>query len=384
MATVLQTMTLDAKSYLCINIHIEFVYSNTMTRRRKVVSTIGSGMIALSAGCIGGDTSEEESDNMDSEEVSAAIIYNGPIDAPGYTKVHHDAIDQIDSNNDWVNIDYNELVDPSESNTVIENLARQKDILFANSVSYLDPMSSAAEDFPNTNFCVVDALDTSENLAGYNVRYVDGFFLTGQAAGMVTESDLIGILSSFRVPLTYRWANAFANGVNSVNEDATILLRDMDVWFDPARAQSITNSLVDEGVDVMSQHTDSPSPVQTASDNDIWSVGLYDEFAEFGGEKYLSSVMPNWAPYYKGQLQNVREGSWSSSTDWLGFEDESLSLDTFGSQVPSEVTNMIEENRQQIVDDELDVWQGTQWEEQGDNLETIWQMSEFVDNIEAN
>jgi basic membrane protein A len=356
---------------------------NRITRRRKVVSTIGSGMVVLSAGCLGGDTTGGESDNPGSEEVSAAIIYNGPVDSPGYTKVHHDAIDQIDSNHDWINISFNELVNPAESGQVIENFARNNDIVFANSVSYVDPMSSAAGDYPNTNFCVVDALETSGNLAGYNVRYVDGFFLLGQAAGMVTESNQIGILSSFRVPLTYRWANSFANGVNSVNEDATVLLRDMDVWFDPDQAKSITESLIDEGVDVMSQHTDSPSPVKTANDNGIWSIGLYDEFAEFGGKKYLSSVMPDWSTYYEGQIRDIREGSWSSSIDWLGFEEDSLELDTFGSAVPSEVSDMVEESRQQIVDDELDIWQGTQWEGQGDNLEIIWQMNQFVDNIEA-
>ena len=107
-------------------------------------------------------------------------------------------------------------------------------------------------------------------------------YLTGVAAGMMTEANSLGYVAAFPISEVVRGINAFTLGAASVNPDVTTQVRWTNSWFDPQTEREAANALIDEGVDVMAQHQDSSAAVQAAHETDIWATG-YDAPGGQGG-----------------------------------------------------------------------------------------------------
>src|SRR3546814_5278435 len=56
-------------------------------------------------------------------------------------------------------------------------------------------------------------------------------------------------------------------------------------WFDPGKEADAANALIDQGVDVVFQHTDSPAPNQAAERRGVYAVGYASDMAHFGPKR---------------------------------------------------------------------------------------------------
>lgn len=348
--------------------------------RRDVLAGVGAGLIGGLAGCtdLGGGGG-----NGDSDSIRAAFVVNGVIDQPGWSKVHEDARTQLDDEYDWLETAISTEVPPADAPAVFRDYANDGyDIIFGCTVSYMDPIMQVAEEFPDIYFENAAGYQRRENLSTYNVHFDHANYLAGVAAGMVSEANVLGHLSSFEIPFTARQINAITLGAQSVNEDMTTRVRFMNQWFEPSEARSITQSMIDNGIDVMSQVTDSPSPVRTANENDVWAIGFYDEFGEYGEDNYLTGILPQWGAYYDDTLQNVREETWEEHDYWGGFAEEAVRLEDWGPQVPSDVQDTVAEERDRLENGDLNIWAGTEFE--GESREFLLaDMASYVDGVQV-
>jgi basic membrane protein A len=103
---------------------------------------------------------------------------------------------------------------------------------------------------------------------------------------------------------------------------------------------------------------------------------------EFGGDKYLVSPVWNWEEFYEPTVQAVRDGTWESDAYWKGMAEGPPALDEFGPEVPQDVIDTVSSTRQEIVDGNLNVWEGSKFE--GESDEFLFQdMSSFVEGVEG-
>lgn len=132
----------------------------------------------------------------------------------------------------------------------------------------------------------------------YLSKTYEGRYVTGTAAGMVTETNTIGYIASFPIPEVIRDINAVYLGAKSVNPDVKIKVVWVNTWFDPAKEADAANALMDQGADVIVQHTDSPAPLMAAEERGKWGVGQASDMRHFAENAHLPSVVNNWGPYY--------------------------------------------------------------------------------------
>src|SRR5260370_30530 len=69
-------------------------------------------------------------------------------------------------------------------------------------------------------------------------------------------------------------------------------------WFDPAKEADAAKALLDQGADVIMQHTDSPAAMQIAAARGALAFGQDSDMIKFGPKTQLTSIVDNWAPYY--------------------------------------------------------------------------------------
>src|SRR5690606_16176245 len=132
----------------------------------------------------------------------------------------------------------------------------------------------------------------------------------------------LAYIGSFPVPEVRMGINAYALAARKVNPEATVQVVYVDSWFDPAKEADAARALIDQGVDVITQHTDGPAALQVAEERGI--VGGFGQGADmsaFAPKSHLTSIIDWWGPYYTETLQAMIDGSWTEHSVWKGIKD---------------------------------------------------------------
>ncbi len=353
--------------------------------RRDALRALGvAGMIGI-AGCGGSTDGDSGGDTEDGgmDTVRAAWVYNSEVGDLGWSWAHNEGRKATAEEFDWLETDFTEAVAPENSERIFRQYANDGfDVVFGCTFGYQDPMASVAEDFPDINFEHNTGYLTRENMGRYMGRIYQARYMAGVAAGMVTETNTLGYVAAFPIAEVVRGINAFTLGAASVNDDISTKVRWTNTWFDPPTEQEAANSLIDEGVDVMAQHQDSPAAVRAANEADIWATGYDAPMGEFGGDNYLTSPIWHWEEFYRPTVESVREGTWEADAYWKGLNAGIVDLSEWGPNVPEEVKTDVAEVRSQIEGGDLDVWAGSQFEGESDEF-LFQEMGSYVEEVDG-
>ncbi len=95
-------------------------------------------------------------------------------------------------------------------------------------------------------------------MATYNLRWYQGRYVQGQIAAKMSKSGIAGYIVSFPIPEVVMGIDAFMLGAQSVNPNFKVKIVWVNTWFDPGKEADAAKALIDQGADMLVQHTDSP------------------------------------------------------------------------------------------------------------------------------
>ena len=78
--------------------------------------------------------------------------------------------------------------------------------------------------------------------------------------------------------------------------------------------------LISQGVDIITQHTDSPVSLQIAEMEGILGFGQASDMIQFAPKAQLTAIIDDWGPYYVKRVQAVIDGTWETSDTWGGMD----------------------------------------------------------------
>ena len=121
-------------------------------------------------------------------------------------------------------------------------------------------------------------------------------------------------------------------------------------WFDPAKEADAAKALIEQGADVILQHTDSTAPQAAAAEaGNVITFGQASDMSEYAPKPRVSSIIDNWAPYNIARVQAVMDGTWESTDTWDGIGPGMVAIGEISDAVPAEIKAsaeaMIEELR---------------------------------------
>jgi len=351
--------------------------------RRKLLAGAGATGLAMAAGCLGDD----DDDGAPGDGVSAAWIYFAEVGDLGWTYSHNEGYEATADAMSEVETSTVEEVDPADVEQTAAQYAEDGyDVIFGASADYTDGMAAASEQYPDVAFEVASGIDTGDNYGAYYTKLYQARYLTGYAAGLVTETDNIGYVAANPVSTVYQDINGFASGLQDANEDATVYVQWTNDWFDPATEGENAQTVIDdEDVDVMAQHQDSPAALETAADNEIWASGyaasMMDQIDE---EYYLMTPVFEWEEVYMQIIEEVQDGEWEAG---ITFPDLGSGADISdpGPAVPDDVEEEVLDIREDMLDgngDEI-VWGDTEFEDWSDEDILFGSDDFYFDNIEG-
>ena len=298
-----------------------------MNRRTLLASTV----LALALG----------STAMAADKTKVGFVFVGPVGDGGWTYEHNKGRLAVEAEfGDKVETVFQESVpEGADAERVMSQMALSgADLIFTTSFGYMDPTINVAKKFPNVKFEHATGYKQAENVATYSARFYEGRAIQGHIAGSMTKTNKIGYIASFPIPEVIRGINSAYLHAKKVNPDVEFSVVWAYTWFDPAKEADAAQALIEQGADVVLQHTDSTAPQAAAeAAGNVITFGQASDMAEYGPMPRVSSIIDDWAPYYIARTQAVMDGTWTTGNTWDGIGAGMVGIGEISSAVPANV-----------------------------------------------
>jgi basic membrane protein A and related proteins len=340
-----------------------------MSGARRFVSALGLrglagavGVVALVAVGVAAWTGNDSDPGADDGRLTVGFIYVGPKDDFGYNQAAYQG--SLAVGEEFPDADLLEaenVPETAEAETVMEGMIdRGADLIFATSFGHLEFAQNVAERHPDVVIVHQGGLEEPPglpNLGTYFGTVYEPVYTAGIVAGAASETGKLGYVYAFPIPQTLANINAFTLGAQSVNPDVETITVATGSWCDPSLQAQAARSLIDQGVDVLTQHQDcTKTIVETAEEAGVYSVGYHASAEELAPEGWLTGSEWNWGPLYTDIVRTVQAGEFENS-DYDGNYRVGLHTgenpfvqSAYGPSVSASTERLVEEARQRFVD----------------------------------
>ena len=318
-----------------------------------------AAIAALAAGLVAGAAA--------AEPLKIGFVYVGPVGDHGWSFQHNQgrlAIEQ--ALGDQVETTFVENVSEGpDAERTIERLARDGNkLIFTTSFGFMNPTLKVAKKYPDVKFEHATGYKRADNLSTYSARFYEGRYVIGQIAAKMSKTGTIGYIGSVPIPEVVRGINAFMLGAQSIRPDMKIKIIWVNSWYDPGREADAAKALIDQGADIISQHTDSPAPLQVAEERGVMGFGQASDMIRFAPKAQLTAIVDNWSDYYVARAKAVLDGSWKSEDVWGGFALNMVNMAPY-TNLPDDVVAMAEDTAAKIKSGELHPFAGPVMKQDG-------------------
>ena len=296
------------------------------------------------------------------EKVKIGFIYVGSINDNGYNYAHNQGRLYVEEHlGDKVETIYVENVpEGPDCERVLRELAQQGcNLIFATSFGFGDSVVKVAPQFPDIAFEHATGYMSGPNIGLYNARFYEGRAVCGTIAGHMSETGKAGYIGSFPIPEVVMGINSFVLAARKVNPEFTIKPVYISTWNDPAKEADAARAMIDQGIDIIAQHTDGPAALQVAAERGI--VGGFGQGADmsaFAPDTQLTAIIDHWGPHYLASAEAVLAGTWAPGNTWEGLKEDVVQMGPYGAKVPEDVRAAADAVEQGQIDGSFHIFTG--------------------------
>lgn len=248
------------------------------------------------------------------DPVTVGFIYVGPKTDYGYNQAHAQGAAVI-AKLPGVKIREEEMVPETvavqKTMESMINLDSAK-VIFPTSFGYFDPhILKLAQKYKDVTFFHCGGLYVEgkhpANVGSYFGYIDEAEYISGIVAGLTSKSGKLGFIAAKPIPQVLRNINSFTLGARSVNPKVTTTVIFTGDWSMPVKEAEAANSLIDQGIDVLTAHVDSPKTiVELAERRGAMVTGYHANQAALAPKGYLTGAEWNWGKVYTDYVNLVQ------------------------------------------------------------------------------
>jgi simple sugar transport system substrate-binding protein len=184
----------------------------------------------------------------------------------------------------------------------------------------------------------------------------------------MTKSNVLGYVAAFPIPEVLQGINAFIKGARSVNPKAELRVIWVNSWYDPGKERQAAITLISQGADMVTHHTDSTAVVQAAEDEGVYAFGYHSDMSKYGPRAHLTATTHLWGDYYIKTIKEVQAGTWAPVSVWGGYPRGMIKLAPLNDAIPEELQNRIRDMEKQLAARELHPFAGPVIDQSGSTI----------------
>ena len=239
------------------------------------------------------------------KDTTVGFIYVGSRDDYGYNQAHAQGAAALKKMAGVKIVEEEKVPETDAVEKTMESMINLDGatLLFPTSFGYYSPhMLKIASKYSKLRFEHCGGLWTEKDPknAGSYFGYIDeAQHVSGIVAGHSTKSGRLGFVAAKPIPQVLRNINAFTLGAKLANPKATLQVIFTGDWSMPVKEAEATNSLIDQGIDVITCHVDGPKTVvENAARRGAMVCGYHVNQATLAPKAYLTGAEWNWVALY--------------------------------------------------------------------------------------
>jgi basic membrane protein A and related proteins len=347
------------------------------SRRMRVLAL--STVLALSAAACGGEVTpggDQDAGGDGAREIKVGLSLDiGPIhdksfNEAAFTGLQRAIEDDLVAEEDTTILEANQTGSNRDDN--VQSLAEAGfDLVWGNGYTFSEAVAEIAPEFPDQTFAVQDGFATTindaDNIVDINFKEQEGSFLVGVAAGLKTQSRIVGFLGGQEgTGLIERFQAGYEAGVMEVCPDCTVLVEyigdSVQAFVDPTKGEALSAKMYDDGADVI-YHAAGQSGLglfkaAVAAGADALAIGVdSDQYLTASAEEkahILTSMLKRVDVAFYNMIQAVRDGTVEGGAQVFGLAEDGVDYATSNPELLTEdIQQQLDDYKQQIIDGDI-------------------------------
>ena len=261
-------------------------------------------------------TNQSPSPSTGAKAVNMGFIYVGAKDDYGWNQAHAQGKEGVSKLAGVKTVEEASVPETNAAEETMLNMINQDsvNVLFPTSFGYFDPhILKVAKDNPTIQFFHAGGLYLDgkhpKNVGSYYGYIDEAQYVAGIVAAHSSKSGKLGFVAAKPIPQVIRNINSFTLGARSIKPQITTQVIFTGDWSLPVKEAEATNSMVDQGIDVITCHVDSPKVViETAEKRGIFTSGYHTNQAALAPKGYLTGAEWDWTKIYSEYAQMILAG----------------------------------------------------------------------------
>jgi basic membrane protein A and related proteins len=341
-----------------------------------LLAALVATLALVGAGC-GGDDEDEGSgttpaatgDTAAAEAISVGLVTDiGGLNDRGFNELANTGLEQA---KDELGVEGRVLESKSDADYIpnLSTLAEEgSDLIVTNGFLMVESTHQAAEQFPDTNFAIIDfayggegceETDSCElpNLQGLIFREQEVGYLAGYMAAKTSKTGTISTVGGQKIPPVDRFIAGFQAGAKAANPDIELLNGYSQEFVDPAPCKEIALDQISKGSDVVFQVAGGCGlgALDAAKEKGVWGIGV-DKDQAFLGDHILTSAVKRVDVAVNSTIEAAANGEFEGGgVSEFTLENDGVGLGETSSEVPQELLDEIEEQKEMIIAGEIEI-----------------------------
>jgi len=255
-----------------------------------------------------------------------------------------------------------EVIESRDAASYIPNLtqaAEQSDLSVGVGFLLTEAMTEVANQYPDKNFLLIDSLSEAPNVQGVIFRENEGAFLSGVLAGLMTESNQLGVVAGQKIPPVVRYVVGFEAGAKSINPDAEVVVAYADTFSDPALGKELTLAQYNQGVDIAFPVAGATGIGSFEAAKELgeghWVIAADTDQSQLGADFQLGVSEKGVDTALFLAAQQIVDGSFEGGERSLGLAEDGVGLGHPHESVPQDVLDTVAAYEQAIIDGTITV-----------------------------
>jgi simple sugar transport system substrate-binding protein len=297
---------------------------------------------------------------------TAGFVYVGPKGDYGYNQAHAQGASVVAA---MPGIKVREEENVPETEDVQKTMESMIEldgasVIFPTSFGYFDPhILKVAQKYPKVTFLHCGGLYQEgkhpANVGSYFGYIDEAQYVAGVVAGLTTKKNKLGFIAAKPIPQVLRNINSFTLGARSVNPKVTTSVVFTGDWSLPVKEAEAANSLVDQGVDVLTMHVDSPKViVETAEKRGVFVSGYHADQSTLAPKGYLTGAIWNWGKVYSDYVTMIQSGKSYPHLLRGGFKEGFIKMSPYGPAVSDPTKAKADDVMAKLTDGSLVIYTG--------------------------
>ncbi len=237
-------------------------------------------------------------------------------------------------------------------------------LIFPTSFGYFDPhILTVAPKYPDVTILHAGGLYQEgkhpANAGSYFGFIDEAQYIAGIVAGGTSKTGKLGFIAAKPVPQVLRNINSFTLGAQSVNPAITTQVIFTGDWAMPVKEAEATNSLIDQGIDVITMHVDSPKVIiEICERRSIFSSGYHADQSQLAPIGYLTGAEWNWSKVYIDYVNLMRAGKPFPHMVRGGIKEGMVKVSKYGPAVSAKTSALAEAAKAKFMSGEMVIYKG--------------------------